>query len=213
MRGAEVPMPTRVSPANPAENPRCLRDAERGGHHDLGAAEHEDEHADRPNRLDRRVSCLGGSELGHLGSERILPSVSLSEQQRRNCDARTTSMIAPLTIVIPPMARRANNTTDATLIGAYLRTVAESTFKGTISAPTAKPRQTLATTDPTRLPMARLGDLAAATPATMSSRDAGAEAADQCGGNRRADRHRGRDTCQGDHELIAADGEHNQAPE
>ena len=78
-------------------------------------------------------------------------------------------MMTPLTIVTPPMARMANSTTDATLIGASLRTVAESTFKGTISAATAKARQTLATIEPTRLPMARLGDLAAATPATMSS--------------------------------------------
>jgi hypothetical protein len=38
-----------------------------------------------------------------------------------------------------------------------------------ISAATARARQTLAAIDPTKLPTARLGDLAAATPATMSS--------------------------------------------
>ena len=80
-----------------------------------------------------------------------------------------TSMTRPLTIVTPPTASTANSTTEATLIGASLRTVAESTFKGMISAATARARQTLATIDPTRLPMAKSGDLAAATPATMSS--------------------------------------------
>ena len=78
-------------------------------------------------------------------------------------------MMRPLTFVMPPTARMANSTTDSTLIGASLRTVAESTFKGMISAAIARARQTLAAIDPTRLPTARLGDLATATPATMSS--------------------------------------------
>ena len=47
-------------------------------------------------------------------------------------------MKRPLTIVTPPTARMANSTTDATLIGASFRTVAESTFKGMISAANAK---------------------------------------------------------------------------
>ena len=116
-------------------------------------------------------------------------------------------------MVTPPTARTANNTTDATLIGASLLTVAESTFKGIISAATAKAKQTLATIDPTKLPRARRGRLGCSDTGDDELGDTGAEAADYCGGNRWADTHRGRDTCQGDYELIAADGEHNQAPE
>jgi len=110
-------------------------------------------------------------ELGRGLSRSKIAAALRKGGRQRNIERRAEeiSMTRPLTIVTPPTARMANRTTDATLMGASLRTVAESTFKGMIKAATAKARQTLATIDPTRLPMAKLGDLAAATPATMSS--------------------------------------------
>ena len=73
---------------------------------------------------DRRDSV--DSELGHLGTERVLLRRPCPNSSAAIATPRATSMMRPLTLVTPPTARTANRTTDATLIGASLRTVAEN---------------------------------------------------------------------------------------
>jgi hypothetical protein len=107
----------------------------------------------------------------------------------------------------------ANSTTDATLIGASLRTVAESTLKGDDQRGHRQGQTDVGGDRPHQAPDSQARRLGRGDARHDEFRDAGAEAADEGGGNRRADTHRDGDTCKGDHELIPADGEHNEAPE
>lgn len=67
-------------------------------------------------------------------------------------------MTTPFVDEMPPLARRANAATEATLIGASRRTMPESTRTGVINAAMASARQTLAMIEPTRLPTANSGE-------------------------------------------------------
>ena len=82
----------------------------------------------------------------------------------------TTAITRPVTTDRPIAAKHPNRTTETTLNGASRLTVAESTSIGAIKAANAKARQTLAMTEPIRLPSASWGEWRmAARAATISS--------------------------------------------
>ncbi len=170
INGAEVPIPTMVSPAKPWVMPR--RAASPTAQFTIRSA---------PPSITTRLPIArvtsGREPLAGFSRNSTTSASSWSGPYWRALNSsspstgrRATAITTPFAREIPSRARTAKRATETTLNGASRRTVAEPTRTGVMSAAIVRARHTFAATEPTRLPTASWGECrAAARAATMSS--------------------------------------------